>query len=407
MPSPYNVAMQTTKRLFIVCFGLLVAAYPCVSQTAPAGQEDIQSHARRAVEYLKENRPDLALPEFRAIVAIDPKNVDAQANLGVLLFFQGKYKEAIPELQAALKLQPSLWKIHALLGIGEKRMGDLPAATADLEAAFPNLQDQKIRVEAGMELIEIYSATSNLDKAAATVSVLRTIEPTDETVLYTAYRVYSDLAAESLLSLSVVAPNSAHMHQAMAHELAKHGNNAQAIENYRAALKINPNLPGLHFELADMLNISSVPADQAEAESEFKKALQVNPADAQAECRLGDIAARKNDLKAASGWYAKAVQLRPNDPDANIGYAKVLMALGQPQKAQPLLEHAIELDPTSAVAHFRLSTVYRQTGRMDDAKHQLAEYQKYKKMKDKLEDIYQAMRLKPAGQQQEEPEPRD
>jgi tetratricopeptide (TPR) repeat protein len=389
-----------------LCAVLFAAAFLRASQSAATNQQQIESHARQAAEYLKENRPDLAAPEFRAIVALDPTNVDAQANLGVLLFFQGKYADAIPELRAALKLKADLWKIQALLGTAEKRTGDIAAARADLEKAFPNLQDEKIRVETGMELIEADSALGDLDKAAATVSALRGLEPTNPAILYTAYRVYSDLEAESLLSLSIVAPNSGRMHQAMAHELAKQGNNAAAIENFRAALKIDPNLPGLHSELAEMLNVSSVPAEKDEAEVEYKKALEVSPFDEQAERRLGDIAARKNDLKEAQSHFTRALQLRPDDPEADIGLAKVLMAMNQPRTAEPLLEHAIQLDPTSAVAHFRLSTIYRQAGRTADAKRELEEYEKYKKMKEKLEDIYQAMRLKPAGQEQGETNPR-
>jgi len=53
----------------------------------------IRSHKRQAAEYLKENRPDLAAPELKAIVALDPGNVDALGNLGVLLFFQGAKKK--------------------------------------------------------------------------------------------------------------------------------------------------------------------------------------------------------------------------------------------------------------------------------------------------------------------------
>ena len=79
-------------------------------------------------------------------------------------------------------------------------------------------------------------------------------------------------------------------------------------------------------------------------------------------------------------------KLQPSDPEANIGLAKVFMTMDQPQKAEPLLQHALQLDPTSAVAHFRLSTIYRQTGRTADAKHELEEYQKYKQMKEKLRD---------------------
>lgn len=390
----------------MLCAALFAVSFCSAQQSATTAQQQMDTHARRAAEYLKEKKPDLAIPEFKAIVALDPNNVDARANLGVLLFFQGKYQEAIPELRAALKLQSNLWKIQALLGSGERRTGDLTAARADLEQAFPNLQDEKIRVQTGMELIEIYSASGDLDKAASTVSILRALKPTDEGILYTSYRVYSDLANESLLSLSVVAPNSAHMHQAMAHELAKQGNDAAAIENFRAALKIDPNLPGLHSELAEMLNISSAPAEKAEAEVEYKKALEVNPFDEQSERRLGEIATRKNDLKEADDRLTRALQLRPDDSEADIDLAKVLMAMNEPQKAEPLLEHAIQLDPTSAVAHFRLSTVYRQMGRTDDAKHQIEEYEKYKKMKEQLSDIYQAMRLKPAGQEQGETDPR-
>jgi|HubBroStandDraft_6_1064221.scaffolds.fasta_scaffold09747_3 tetratricopeptide (TPR) repeat protein len=383
----------------------ILAPLPAAAQSASA-QQQVASHAQKAAEYLREKRPDLAAPEFQAIVALEPKNVDARANLGVLLFFQGKYSDAIPQLREALKLQPALWKIQALLGIAEKRTRDVKAALGDLEKAFPNVQEEKIRIETGMELIEIYSGTGDLDKAAAVVSALRELEPTDEAVLYTAYRIYSDLAAESMLTMAIVAPKSARMHQAMAHELAKHGDTAEAIENYRVALKIDPQLSGLHFELAEMLNTSSVRADQEEAESEYKKALAVNPSDASSESRLGEIAARRNDLDEAYKRYARALELRPDDAEASLGLAKVLMTMGQPQKAEGLLEHVVQLDPTSAVAHFRLSTVYRQTGRTADAKHELEEYQKYKEMKEKLRDIFHAMRVAPAAKVNDETDPR-
>ncbi|MGA8441232.1 MAG: tetratricopeptide repeat protein [Candidatus Sulfotelmatobacter sp.] len=377
-----------TKQVVALLWVVLCLGLPSVSQSSPSRQQQIESHNRQAAEYLKQNRPDLAVPEFRAIVALDPNNVDARGNLGTLLFFQGDYTNAIPQLHSALKLRPTLWKTQSLLGIAEKRTGDISRARGDLEKAFPNVQEEKIRIETGMELIEIDSGTGDLDKAAAIVSELRKLEPTSEALLYTAYRIYSDLANESLLSLSVVDPNSARMQQAMAHELAKRGSTAEAIEHYRAALKIDPKLPGLHFELADMLRTSSTAGGWEEAEKEYKAALGANPFDEQSECKLGDIAFQRSDFKEAFERYNRAVKLQPDDSEANIGLAKLLMAMDQPQKAEPLLEHAIQLDPTSALAHFRLSTVYRQEGRTAEAKHELEEYQKYNKMKEKLRKIY-------------------
>src|SRR5712664_1567271 len=391
--------MRTTEIAISFCLILCFISPSCFSQSALDRRQQIELHSRKAQEYLREKKPDLALPELKVVVALDPKNVDAQGNLGVLLFFRGQYTDAIPHLRAALKLRPTLWRIQALLGIGEKRTGDISSARGDLETAFPKLQEQKIRMEMGMELIEIYSGTGDLDKAASTVSVLRDLDPTNVDLLYSAYRIHSDLAGEAMLSLSVVAPDTARMHQLMAHELARQGKAEEAIANYRKALKVDPQLPGLHYELAEMLNNSSVKDGPQAAEKEYGAALAVNPFDEKSECRMGDIAAQRGDQKGAYDRYSRAVQLQPNDPDANVGLAKVLMSMNQPEKAEALLKHAIELDPTSALAHFRLSTIYRQTGRPGDAKRELAEYQKYKDMKEKLRDIYRAIRLEPSKQE--------
>jgi cytochrome c-type biogenesis protein CcmH/NrfG len=76
------------------------------------------------------------------------------------------------------------------------------------------------------------------------------------------------------------------------------------------------------------------------------------------------------------------------------------------QKAQGLLEHAVRVDPTSVVAHYRLATVYRLQGRIADAKRELEEYQKLKDMKEKLRKIYQQMRVQPTERDSEETDSR-
>jgi len=377
------------KKVVFLCWAILfLGALSSFSQSDAGRDRQIETHGRQAAEFLKENKLDLATSEFKAILALDPNNVDARGNLGVVLFFQGKYVDAIPQLREALLAQRTLWKIKALLGIAEKRTSDIADARRDLEEAFPQVRDKKIRIQTGLELIEIHAADGNLDKAAAIVRELRELEPDDESVLYTAYRIYSDLANESLLGLSVVNPNSARLHQAMAHELAKRGNTAEAIENYRAALKTDPQLPGLHFELAEMLRTLRTPEARQEAENEYKMALQVNSIDEQSECRLADMALEQGDLQEAKERYTRALQFQANDPEASLGLARVYMSMKQPKQAEALLQRAIKLDPTNASAHFRLATLYRLSGRPEEAKQEVEAYKKYKEMKDKLRAIY-------------------
>src|SRR6266852_5034934 len=391
-----------SKAVVYAGIGIFLAALQSFSQSTPSKQQQIESHSRKAQEFLKTNKTGLAANEFAAIRELDPNNLDARGNLGVTLFFEGDYDKAAPQLSGALQRQPTLWKIQALLGICEKRLGQIAAAQSDLEKSFPQLQDLKLRIQTGMELIEIYYGVGNLDKAANIASTLRQLDPTDTSVQYTAHRIYSDLAAESMLSIAMLAPKSARMRQVMAHEMARQGNTEGAIANYREALKLDPRLPGLHFDLAEALNSSPSTSDQAEVEREYKAALADNPFDGKAECRLGEIALRASDLKNALTHYSRAVELQPNDAEANLGVAKTLTSMRRPQEAEPYLKRAAQLEPFNAATHYRLSLVYRELGRTADAQRELSEYQKYKEMKERLKQVYEEMRLQPVKQERPE-----
>ncbi len=360
----------------------------------------IQSHARQAQLYLQNKQPDLAIKEYKAILAIDPDNLDARANIGITEFFAGDYRSATDQLQIALKLRPELFKLQALLGMSEKRRGEMTKAQSDLETSFSHLEEEKLRIETGMELIEVDYALNDLSKAAEVVNVLRQLRPSDPDILYTAHRIYSDLVDETTLSLAMVAPDSARMHQLMAHELARRADNDAAITHYREALKLEPHRSDLHFELAEMLNGSSSAANQAEAEREYKTALAENPFDEKSECRLGDIDSRRSDEKGAFEYYSRALQLQPNDPDANLGLAKALMALHEPGKAEAPLLRAVQLEPFNPTSHYRLSVVYRELGQVDESQRELAQFEKLKKEKNNLQNLYQAMRLQPGRKDQ-------
>lgn len=369
--------------------GATLAAQSGNSSTA----QQVQAHERRAHELLTEKKPALAAKEFAAVVALDPADIDAQGNLGVLLYFQGDYSGAEPHLHMAVERQPQLTNLRALLGMCERRLGKTDLAKADLEAAVPELKEANIQIEAGLELVEIYSAEHDLVKAAGVIATLRQSSPTDPRVLYPAYRIYSDLAGEALLDLSVAAPESGQMHQAIAHELARQRDLPGAIANFRKALAADPKLPGIHFELAEALHNSDDPKLRSEAEQEYKLAVAEDSRDEKSLTKLGDMAADRNDLDGAATYYKRALALLPGDADAAVGLAHVYSEKGDDAAALPLLEQVVAADPTNVLAHFRLGGVYRKLNRPEDAKRELADYQKYKDIKEKLATVYKDMRI--------------
>jgi tetratricopeptide (TPR) repeat protein len=389
----YAVVVMTQRTHLLTGIFVPLIAISCFAQAAPSTTAQAAAHMRLAEQYLAQRRPDLALPELKQVVAIDPENVDAQANLGVLLFFRGSYADAAPHLRIAVEKKPDTWKIQALLGLAEAHTQQPQASRADLAAAFPHLDVSPFQLQVGQALIDSYTSTQDLDKAAAIVSDLLASRPTDVSLTYLSYRLYSDLAGRSLITLALVGPDSAEMHQAMARELARHDDNAAAIANYRDAIRINPNLPGLHTELGDVLYYSDDPKLKAQAAGEFQAALKLNPLDESAQLYLGMIAEQDGDLKLALDDDTRATQLDPNDTDAFTELAKVLVLMNQRDKAQQALEHAVEVDPSNYVAHYRLAGLYRRQGNDAQVKDQVDAYKKYKDMKDKLEQIFQSMRV--------------
>ena len=388
----------TNRALLAAALLVLSPGRDVWSQTGPAASE--QQHRQRAQQFLAEKKPGLAIPEFRAILAVDPANLDAQANLGVLLFFQGDYGGAAPYLRQALAQRADLSKIQALLGIAENILGQTAEARTDLEAAVPKLSEPAIRVQAGLALVELDVAAQEFDRAADTIGLLRQVAPTDPRVLYTGYRIATEQADEALLSLSLAAPDSPQMHQAMAHQLEQARDLPAAIANLRKAAELDPHLPGIHFELAEALRSSDDQKLRSEAAAQYRLALAENSHDAHSAAALGDLSATAGDLPAATTFYRQALAIDPRMAEAEIGLAHIDTEQGDFAAAAPVLEQVVAADPTNALAHFRLSTVYRKLNRPADARRELEAYQRYKEIKDRMRAIYKQMRQ---GQPDEDP----
>lgn len=391
----YTRARRSAKlRPFIlpILFG---SAILCRAQADGNKPQGIADHLSKAQEYLSEKRQDLAIPELQSAAALDPENVETQGNLGVLLYFQGREAEAIPHLRAAVEQRPSLSKIQGILGIAEVHEHDPVNGRKDLEASFAHLQDAKFKAKVGLELVSLYTKSGDLDLAGSVLAALKKVTPDNPEVLYAIYRTYTDLSFEAMLSLSLAAPDSAQMHQLLAHEEMKEGNTKGAIAHYRKAIAIDTYLPGVHFELAELLHTSTDQVAKAQAEQEYRAALAQNPQDEKAIIRLAEIAAAKGDNKQATDEYLRCVELEPGDAEAKLGLAKVLIETNETAKALSLLEESVRLEPTNAAAHYRLSTAYRKMGRLDDARREVTLYKQYKDMKEKLRDLYKELLIQP------------
>ena len=172
--------------------------------------------------------------------------------------------------------------------MAENRTLDFANARKDMEAAFPALQDPRFQVQLGLELVGLDTRErrpregrrSHRAVAQDRSGRMRkcSMPPTAPIPI---------LPASRCSRLSLAAPDSAQMHQLLAHEDTRQGNTDGAIAQYRKAIAIDPHLPGVHFELAELLHTSADEAVKKEAEQEYHAALLENPQDEKAILRLG------------------------------------------------------------------------------------------------------------------------
>jgi tetratricopeptide (TPR) repeat protein len=382
-------AFRSTLAVFTIVAG---AARSGAGQPPNPHAAEIHDHLEKAAAFLRAKDADSAVRQLDAVLALDPRNAEAYADLGVIAFFKQDFRAAARDLRQALAINPSLAKSQALLGICERRLGD-PSAQSILESAFPRLKDKDLRIQTGLELANIYYQAGDLDRAAAAMRSLVDLAPDNVEVLFMAQRVYYELADETLNKLSIVAPGSARMQQVIAERLVNDGNLKDAIGYYRRALQIDPNLPGVHYELAEAI-FESAPNDaqaQAQAEAELQAAMNLEGDSSQIECMLGRIARKQSDPGAAYAHYRRAFALAPSDAEAELGLGQSLADMHQPEKALRYLRLAVQSDPLNQEAHYRLAVVCRTLHLSAESQKEFRLFREVKEAQAHTRELYRQM----------------
>jgi tetratricopeptide (TPR) repeat protein len=112
------------------------------------------------------------------------------------------------------------------------------------------------------------------------------------------------------------------------------GRYPEAVGHYTDALAINPTLPiARHNMGVAFLKMNRL----AEADAAFVDALSANPENVRAVFSRGQIAARNGDRGLAAELYARAAELRPDEPTFHHAQAQMLRRLGDADGADAAL----------------------------------------------------------------------
>jgi tetratricopeptide (TPR) repeat protein len=360
---------------FCATFLPLLFLFGAFTLTAQNNDATIQVHRDAAAAALKANDLPRAEQEYRAILAVDPRNVEASSALGVALYASGNFREASAALQNALSLDPSQARIQLFLALTQAELGQCAQALPALELQWKDQSDPRLRRLAGLSALDCELAAGHLSAALQLAEPLTALYPDDPDVLYKLAGLYSRLWNEAAGELIQKHPESYRVHQLAGEVYEAQGKGDQAIREYILALRENERVAGIHARIGEILLQLGDADSEIKALAEFQRELAINPESAAAEYAVGEIFRRRQDYVQAAQHLQRALALDPNMAETHIALAQMFMAQHDPHNSSREAALAVQLQPRNAKAHYALMVAYRSEGKMDDAGKELALFQ--------------------------------
>lgn len=301
----------------------------------PAGDPEFAQPRR----LLQQGKYDEALVQLQDLAARNPKVKGLSHELGIAYYKKGDYIKAIDSLNQALKEDPADSEAVQLLGLSYYLAGRPAQAIPELEK------------------VQTWYPRANVD--AAYILGICYIQAKDYPKARKAFAKMFDVPADSAASYLFTA-----------RMLLRQEFEPIAEEYAQKAVALDPKLPLAHFLLGELyLFKSRIP----EAITEFQKEMAINPGNAATYYKLADAYSRIQKFEDAEQLLQRSIWLDATSTGPYILMGKVLQKKGETELAVRALQRALAMDPSNSITHHLLGQAYRELGRTADAERELHE----------------------------------
>ncbi|XP_026835157.1 transmembrane and TPR repeat-containing protein CG31690 [Drosophila erecta] len=319
---------------------------------------------------------------FRSAIAINPPK--ALGNLGSVLSAQGRYEDAELALRMALGHRPTMADAHFNLGVVHQKQLNFSSAVPCFRRAI------ELRPQLAVAYLNLGTSLISLgDHRPEAISVLRTGARLEGngvrdrgahvearytcylqlSVLYRSEGRLRDAAAtlkESLKALPVLPQRQrAVLHLRLGEILAELQDWAEAEHQQRLALHLQPEQGAAYVTYGQTLARNG--SRLAEAESWFKRALQLAPLEPSSHHHYADFLEQQERHHEALSLRLRAAALAPQDYILQSCVADALRLLNRLAEAELWYRKAVTLQPLAAHAHANLGAILQMRGLRKEA----------------------------------------
>jgi len=321
---------------------------------------------------LDRSRPGKGLgsDEYRKVLQLNPKDVNALVNLAVNMGDQ-QSAEARKLLEKALQLDPKNPEAHFNLGLLHRNARESKRAVASFERAI-ELNPEAL--EPRRQLVSILVLEESWDEASKQCERILNREPDDPDIRYTYGQtlIRKGLTEEGRKELQ--RSQADRQKRQLQEELDRLTN--QGVTNLRKGA-IADSLGSFNEALAK--DATHAPAymymglalaskgDLPRAIEALSKAVQLDPTNARAHHNLGTVLLQTDKADAALREFETALKLDPYFPETHNNVGLVLSGNQQVDKAVEHFEKAAELNPRYVEAIFNMGLALRSSNRLDEA----------------------------------------
>ncbi|HEX2712120.1 MAG TPA: tetratricopeptide repeat protein [Candidatus Acidoferrales bacterium] len=281
---------------------------------------------------LLSNREDMALKEFQATLAIEPKDSLTLYNVGLIYARQGKFALAAKHLRQAYRLNPNDLAIASKLMAVELKLGHRLEAEALLHESG---QWDSLGTSARGKLALLW--LENGDPATG-VQIVRG----DEAAARDYYKSAYTKAEEDL-------------------EKRRYSEAAKILETIRDLQQPDA---AFHDLLGSIYYALGTPQ---QAFDEFQAAVRLQPADPDYYYKLGMVFLKNHTPSPAIPIFETATKIRPDVPKLWLGLGLSYYFASHLDQAEKALRESLALDPHYQTAFVVLGDLLYQSGRADDS----------------------------------------
>ena len=346
--------------------------------------KDVPANIARGRILLAQGKNDEAITVLRQQVTQAPDAVLAHYFLAMAYRQNAQFQEAKGQLQEALRVEPDMpLALHAL--------ADLSMASGDLQAAEEyaarsvekHPADPSERLLLGSVLLRRGKVAPALDqfRLAQRINPANPEAHLDLALAYAAGRRWSE-ADKEFAAAAQITPQSSDTLALWSDSLVARKQSAKALALITQHVAAYPDDAYGH----EVLGALDAELDQdARAQAEFEKSIQLNPHLPGSYLRLGKIEEQRGDVDGAIARYEAALKLEPRFAPLITMIGNLYLKQGKLETARKYYERALAVDPSFGIADGNLAFVYAQQGANLDVALGLA--QKAKQLLPDLDSI--------------------